>query len=556
MKVVVSGASGLIGSVLVPTLRAAGHDVIRLVRGEATGADELYWDPGAGEIDAARLEGVEAIVNLSGANLDKRWTDTRKREILELASGDDEPARPHRGRTRSQAVGVVLRRRIGYYGDRGDEILTEESSGGTGFLADVVRAWEDAQTGTRGRNPHRSLRQGIVLSREGGALKPMLPPFKLGVGGRVGSGGQWWSWVALDDVTSAYLFALANELDGAVNLTAPNPVTNRQFTKALGRAIRRPTVLPLPGFAAKTVFGEMGEDDAPHRPACRCRHVSSTPASSSRSRRSTPASRARSPTELSSPRTSRRVHDNGRVPALETIGWDDAWSEAFEPIARSGANPARVSVQHRGEYDLLTEQGERRSKITSRLRREIGSNRAAGRRRLGGGRLRRFDRSRPAAANDDLAPCRPRTGVRRLARAGDRGQRRRRLRRARLGAGARPAPARALRRARGGQRREARRRPHEGGSGDGDARRPRRRRRRAYHRRVGANETRARRVPVHAPRGHDRRSARPVGCREVHSRERARQRRGEAGDRETSASTAQGVTRRRAASSSCSRAEV
>jgi uncharacterized protein (TIGR01777 family) len=154
----------------------------------------------------------------------------------------------------------VVASAVGFYGDRGDEILTEESSGSMGFLPDVVRAWEAAA------NPAREagirvvhLRQGIVLSKDGGALKPMLLPFKLGVGGRVGSGDQWWSWVAMDDLTAAYVYALDSAVAGAVNVTAPNPATNTQFTKALGTALGRPTVVPVPGFAARAIFGEMGE---------------------------------------------------------------------------------------------------------------------------------------------------------------------------------------------------------------------------------------------------------------------------------------------------------
>lgn len=259
MKVAISGASGLIGSALVPTLEASGHELVRLVRREPQGSAEVGWDPAAGTIDAARLAGVDAIVSLSGATIGQRWTEARKREILE---------------SRVRAIGllattaaeldprpsvIVSAGGIGIYGDRGDEILTEDSTLGSGFLAEVARAQEAAADPAREAGIRVvGLRQGIVLSRKGGALERMLTPFKLGLGGRVGSGKQWWSWVALDDVLAAYRFVIEGDLAGPVNLTAPNPATSAQFTKALGRALGRPTVFPLPGLVVKTLFGDMG----------------------------------------------------------------------------------------------------------------------------------------------------------------------------------------------------------------------------------------------------------------------------------------------------------
>lgn len=261
MKVVVSGASGLIGSALVPALEAAGHDVLKLVRREPAGPSELRWDPAAGQLAADRLRGVDAIVNLSGANIDRRWMDDAKREILE---------------SRTQTTGLLARVAAtleprpttllnaggtGIYGNRGDDILTEEAGPGGGFLAEVMRQAEAASQPARDagvRVVH--FRQGIVLSREGGALRRMLPFFKLGVGGPVGSGKQWWSWVSRSDAVSAYRFVLESDIDGAVNLVSPNPATSTQFARALGRAVRRPAVLPAPGFAMKLLFGQKGEE--------------------------------------------------------------------------------------------------------------------------------------------------------------------------------------------------------------------------------------------------------------------------------------------------------
>lgn len=260
MKVAVSGASGLIGSALVPSLRDRGHEVLRLVRREATGADEIRWDPATGKLDASRLQGVDALVNLSGENLGKRWTDSRKRVILDSRVQSTELLARTAAALDPKPSVLVVASAVGFYGNRGDEILTEESAAGAGFLADVVRAWEAAADPARDagiRVVH--LRQGIAISKDGGALKPMLLPFKLGVGGRVGSGKQWWSWIAMDDLVVAYAHVLEGDLAGAVNATAPSPATNEQFTKALGSALHRPTVLPVPAFGARTLFGEMGE---------------------------------------------------------------------------------------------------------------------------------------------------------------------------------------------------------------------------------------------------------------------------------------------------------
>jgi uncharacterized protein (TIGR01777 family) len=261
VKVVVSGASGLLGTALVPALRGRGHEVLRLVRRDARASDEVEWDPAAGTVDRARLTGTSAFVNLSGANLDRRWTDQVKREILESRTQTTRVLATLAAELEPRASVLVCAGGTGIYGDRGDEILTEESAHGDGFLADVARQAEAAAQPARDagiRVVH--FRQGIVLSREGGALRRMLPFFRLGLGGPVAGGRQWWSWVALPDAVTAYGFALEMDVAGAVNLAAPNPVTSRQFAQALGRAIRRPAVLPAPGFGLRLLFGERAEE--------------------------------------------------------------------------------------------------------------------------------------------------------------------------------------------------------------------------------------------------------------------------------------------------------
>ena len=260
MKVVVSGASGLLGSALVPALERRGHEVLRLVRREARDPAEVSWDPAAGTIDAAGLARVDAAVCLSGANLDRWWTRERKREIRDSRVSSASLLASTVASLEPRSSVFVSAGGVGIYGDRGDEILTEESGLGTGFLADVGRAWEAAAEPARTAGIRVvTFRQGVVLTRDGGALRRMLLPFKLGLGGRVGSGRQWWSWVALDDLVSGYLHVLEGELAGPVNLTSPSPATSTAFTKALGRALHRPTVLPMPAFGIKTLFGERGE---------------------------------------------------------------------------------------------------------------------------------------------------------------------------------------------------------------------------------------------------------------------------------------------------------
>jgi uncharacterized protein (TIGR01777 family) len=258
VDVLVTGAHGLIGTALIPRLRADGHRVVRLVRGEPEGADDVRWDPAAGTIDAAGLEGVDAVVHLAGAGIgDKKWTPARKQLILESRTqGTDLLARTLAGLARRPQV-LLSGSAVGYYGDGGDTLLTEDSPPGDDFPARVCTAWEAATAPAEEagiRVVH--LRTGIVLAAHGGALQRLLLPFKLGLGGRVGSGDQYMSWITLDDHVGAMRHLLtADSVRGAANLTAPNPVTNADFTRALGAALHRPTVLPTPLLAIKAVYG-------------------------------------------------------------------------------------------------------------------------------------------------------------------------------------------------------------------------------------------------------------------------------------------------------------
>jgi uncharacterized protein (TIGR01777 family) len=261
MLVALTGSTGLIGSALAPALREAGHEVLVLVRRDPIAPGEVGWDPDGGSLDAGALEGVDAIVHLAGENIGKRWTTTTRQRVLDSRVKGTELLAEAAARLDRPPSVFLCASAVGYYGNRGDETLTEDSPRGSGFLADVVEAWERAATPARDagiRTVH--MRQGIVLSRHGGALAKLLLPFRLGLGGRVGSGRQWWSWIGLEDVVGAYLYALEHPLASPVVVAAPHAVTNRDFTKALGRVLRRPTVFPLPGFAVKAMFGQMGEE--------------------------------------------------------------------------------------------------------------------------------------------------------------------------------------------------------------------------------------------------------------------------------------------------------
>ncbi|HEX6913230.1 MAG TPA: TIGR01777 family oxidoreductase, partial [Longimicrobium sp.] len=262
MRVAVTGASGLIGKAVVERLRREGHTVSRLVRDPAKAqAGDVVWDPEAGTIDAAALEGVDAAVHLAGESVGTRWTGEKKRRIRDsrikgtrlLAQTLAHLARHPRVLVQASGVGI--------YGDRGDETVTETSPPGTGFLADVGREWEGA-SGPAEEAGIRvvKLRLGVVLAKDGGALEQLLLPFRMGVGGRIGSGRQWMPWISLDDVVELVMRALRDErLRGPVNAVAGS-ARNAEFTDALGRALHRPTLIPVPAFGIRALFGQMADE--------------------------------------------------------------------------------------------------------------------------------------------------------------------------------------------------------------------------------------------------------------------------------------------------------
>ena len=264
MIIAVTGSTGLVGSALVAALEGRGHLVRRLVRHEVQDAErEIRWNPDAGEIDAAELNGVDAVVHLAGENVaGRRWSEDFKRRILESRTkGTRLLAETLAGLELKPSV-MVSASATGYYGKRGDEEIDELSPSGNGFLAEVCREWESAAQPAHDAGIRLvKLRIGPVLSPKGGALAKMLLPFKLGLGGVIGSGRQYFSWIALDDLVSAIVFALETEsLVGPVNAVTPGAVTNREFTKTLGRVLGRPTIFPMPAFAAKLAFGEMADE--------------------------------------------------------------------------------------------------------------------------------------------------------------------------------------------------------------------------------------------------------------------------------------------------------
>jgi hypothetical protein len=265
MHVLVSGAGGLIGRSLLPALQVAGHRVSRLVRSQAAARPgDIPWSLERGTIDAAALEGVDGVVHLAGEPILGRWTAAKRTRIRESrVAGTALLARTLTGLARTPDVLVIITG-SGYYGDRGDEVLTEDSTRGSGYLAEVCREWEAAaapaaQAGVR----VVYLRTGLVLARGGGLLGTLLLPFRLGLGGPIGRGRRYWSWIAIDDLVEVFRFALeSHNLSGAVNTVAPHPVTNAEFAQTLGRVLSRPALIPVPPVALRLVFGREAADEA------------------------------------------------------------------------------------------------------------------------------------------------------------------------------------------------------------------------------------------------------------------------------------------------------
>jgi uncharacterized protein (TIGR01777 family) len=263
MQVLISGASGLVGSALSQALQADGHVVHRLVRQRSAGEREVFWNQEAGSIDSKDVSGFDAVVHLAGENIASgRWTSARMERIRSSRVDGTQVLSDALAKAPSPPRVFVCASAIGIYGDRGEEALDEESSVGSGFLPDVCAAWERAtDAASRAGIRVACLRIGVVLSGKGGALAKMLIPFKLCVGGKIGDGRQFMSWIALDDLVGAIRHVIDSDTTrGAVNVVSPTPVTNLQFTKSLGRVLSRPTIAPMPAFAAKLVLGKMAQD--------------------------------------------------------------------------------------------------------------------------------------------------------------------------------------------------------------------------------------------------------------------------------------------------------
>ena len=255
MKILVSGSHGLVGKALLRSLTIDGHDVVRLERG-------VQWHPDRGTMDANQLQGFDAVVHLAGESIASgRWTDEKKRAIRDSRVNGTALLSTTLAQLSQPPALFLSASAIGYYGDRGDDLLTESSPPGKDFLAGVCVEWENAtRPAAEKRIRTVCARFGIILDAHEGALGKMLTPFRMGIGGRVGDGKQWMSWIALEDVINGLKFVLANQtIGGPVNYVAPNPVTNAEFTKTLGRVLSRPTLFPIPEFGARLAFGEMAD---------------------------------------------------------------------------------------------------------------------------------------------------------------------------------------------------------------------------------------------------------------------------------------------------------
>ncbi len=259
-RILVSGTSGPIGTALLPPLRTRGYEITRLVRGTAAGEDEILWDP-AMPIAPEKVSGFDAVIHLAGESIVGRWTDDKKMKIRNSRVAGTTALAQSLAQAKHKPQVFVCSSAIGYYGDRGNEVLTEESAPGSGFLSEVCREWEAATNPAANAGIRTvQIRTGVVLSPSGGALGKMLMPFKMGVGGKIGSGRQWMSWIDVQDMVGAIHHILKSDLlQGPVNMVAPRPVTNLEFTKTLASVLSRPAIFPVPAFVVKLAFGEMGE---------------------------------------------------------------------------------------------------------------------------------------------------------------------------------------------------------------------------------------------------------------------------------------------------------
>ena len=262
MKLLLSGSSGFVGQALISHLAERGYEVRRLVRRDNPSAETVIWNPDSGRIEASACEHFDAVIHLGGENIAAgRWTQRRKKRLRNSRVNSTRFLALTLSQLQHPPKVFACASAIGFYGDRGDEILTEQSPAGVGFMAELGQEWESAcqpafDRGIRVVN----LRFGIILGKKGGALAKMLTPFRCGIGGKIGNGRQYWSWISLTDAVRAVDYCLNHEsVSGPVNLVSPGPPTNYEFTKALGKALRRPTILPLPGFAARLAFGEMAD---------------------------------------------------------------------------------------------------------------------------------------------------------------------------------------------------------------------------------------------------------------------------------------------------------
>jgi len=259
-RILVSGVSGPIGAALLPPFKTRGYEVTRLVRGAVTGQDQIAWDPGK-PIAPDAVSGFDAVIHLAGESIVGRWTDEKKAKIRDSRIAGTTALAEALAQAKDKPQVFAASSAIGYYGDRGNELLNEHSSPGSGFLSDVCREWETATKAAVDAGIRTvQMRTGVVLSKNGGALGKMLTPFRLGMGGRIGDGQQWMSWIDAQDMAGAIHHVLKSDLlQGPVNMVAPKPVTNEEFTKTLASVLSRPAIFPVPAFVVKLAFGEMGE---------------------------------------------------------------------------------------------------------------------------------------------------------------------------------------------------------------------------------------------------------------------------------------------------------